>query len=70
MTLTKTAFALKGWAQYWGDRFAAAKTLADLESAASECDATAPDWVTQEYLFKARDSYILRRQRFESALKG
>jgi len=70
MTLSKTAFAMHGWLAYWRDRFGTAKDLVALESAASECDATAPEWVSEEYLFKARDAYQLRRRIFAEKLKG
>jgi hypothetical protein len=70
MSLSKNAFALRGWLQYWGDKFAGAKDHASLEHAASECDMSAPEWVTQEYLFKARELYFLAKERLDKRLKG
>lgn len=70
MSLSKNAFACIGWKLYWGDRFAGAKDHAMLESLATECDNSAPGWVTQEYLFKARDSYHGAKRRLDAKLKG
>ena len=70
MTLSKNAFALHGWLIYWRDRFGAAKDHAALEAVASECDTTAPDWVSQEYLFKARHAYQTRKRVLDAKLKG
>lgn len=70
MTLTKNAFALHGWLTYWRDRMAGAKDHAALESVASECDMTAPDWVTQDYRIKARHAYMLRKESLDRRLKG
>lgn len=70
MSLTKNAFALNGWLHYWRDKMASAKDHAALESLASECDATAPTWVTQAYLFKARDAYHARKESLNRRLKG
>lgn len=70
MTLTKNAFALRGWLAYWRDRMAGCRDHAALESVASECDATAPDWVTQEYLTKARIAYQAHKGTLDRRLKG
>lgn len=70
MTLSKNAFALHGWLTFWRDRMAGARDHAALESIASECDATAPDWVNQEYLNKARQSYMFRKESLNRRIKG
>lgn len=70
MSLTMNAFALRGWLAYWCDRIASAKDHAALESVASECDATAPDWVTQDYRIKARIAYQAHKAAFDRRLKG
>ena len=70
MTLSKNAFALHGWLAYWRDRMAGARDHTALESIASECDATAQDWVTQAYLDKARQAYMNRKTALDRRLKG
>ena len=70
MSLSKNAFALRGWLTYWRDRLGVAPDHTTLEAVASECDATAPDWVTQAYLFKARDAYQTRKRLLDTKLKG
>lgn len=67
---TKNAFALHGWLAYWRDMMGGAKDHAALESVASECDATAPEWVTQAYLDKARIAYQARKAALDRRLKG
>lgn len=70
MSLSKNDFAQHGWLCVWRDRMAGAKDHSSLESVASECDATAPAWVTQAYLNKARLAYQARKESLDRRLKG